>query len=132
MPERPVVIGMMRASGKPTSAALALAHAAIAQDAELLFFNPPDVDLSAGVICGWAYRRGSWRPIESRLPDVIINDSASQRFPKMWRDLQKAVPFTSPLLGDKVEIMRRMEEGNFYADLQIPTLSLDTLGTLLN
>jgi hypothetical protein len=127
---RPVAIGMMRANRKPGVAALAVAHAAIVQRAELTYFNPPDVDLKAESLHGWTYDGGGWKRVHTRLPDVIINDLSSIKYRHIWNALQERVPFTSPPIGDKIEIMRRMQDGGFYAELQIPTEPLPNLQSL--
>ena len=128
----PVTIGMLRNRERPTFSALAAAHAAVMQGAKLIFFSAADVDIVAENIRGWTYEHGGWRRVSSRLPDVIINDQSSIRHREIWDALQARVPFTSPLIGDKIEIMRRMEEGDFYRRLQIPTRRLTSFSVLLN
>lgn len=127
----PVVVGMMRASGRPGAAALAAAHAAAMRGASLFYFNPVHVDIGTGSLRGWTYEPGGWREVDSRLPDVVINDFSSRKHGKVWEYLQARVPFTSPFLGDKIEIMKRMEERNFYNRLQIPTRSITSFDVLL-
>ena len=126
------MIGMMNARPRPGSIALALAHAAVMQGANLVFFNPTGVDIRTESLCGRMYDRGVWTEVNSRLPDVVINDNASRKYREIWNALQARVPFTSPVLGDKIEIMTRMEKGNFYERLQIPTKQIASSDDLLH
>lgn len=127
-----IYIGMMRVKKRPTTAALAAAHAALMLGADFCFFNPTEVDLVESTIRGWKYDKTRWRRCKTSLPDVIINDLSSMRYRNVWRELSHRIPFTSPLIGDKVEIMNRMSEGGFYDFLQIPTESLSSFEDLQN
>jgi glutathione synthase/RimK-type ligase-like ATP-grasp enzyme len=131
-PERaPLLIGMMRVRGKPMSAARAAAHVAVMQGAELIYFNPDDVNFTNQSVSGWKYVRHMWVRVQDRLPDVVINDLPSRRHHDVWRQLSARVPFTSPPIGDKLGIWRRMSEAKFYRELQIPTEILTSFEHLL-
>jgi glutathione synthase/RimK-type ligase-like ATP-grasp enzyme len=132
MADNRIYIGMMRAKKRPTGAALAAAHAALMLDADFCFFNPTEVDLVEGSIRGWRYDKTRWRRCKIPFPDVIINDLASMRYRKVWRELSRRIPFTSPLIGDKVEISNRMSEGDFYDFLQIPMTRLSSYNDFQN
>ena len=127
----PILIGMMRVRGKPTSAARAAAHVALMQGAELIYFNPDDVNFTTNSVSGWKYVRHMWVRVQDRLPDVVINDLSSRSHRDVWRQLSARVPFTSPPIGDKSEIWRRMSKAGFYRELQIPTEILTSFEHLL-
>jgi hypothetical protein len=126
MPNDRVFIGMMRAIRRPGTAARAAAHAAHVFGADFCLFNPTEVDFQASRLSGWLYDRTQWRRGEWPLPDVVINDLSSVLKPRIWKQLSRRVPFTSPPIGDKEEIFQRMEKGGFYKELQIPTIKLSS------
>lgn len=117
-------IGMMRANRRPGPNARAMAHAAHMFGADFVFFNPTEVDLDNDTIKGWRYDVTRWRRCETSLPDVIVNDYSSSSNRKVWQELSRRVPFTSPVIGDKAEVYSRMKGGDFYPELQIPTVRL--------
>lgn len=115
-----ISIGMLRGSGRPGSVALANAHAAMMQGARLHFFTPADVDLGERRIDALRYDGSGWRRERIAFPDVIENDEASRASAPVWEELTRSIPFTTPLLGGKSEVSRRMKAARLYEDLLIP------------
>src|SRR5690606_5061168 len=128
--ERPTRIGMLRIAGRPDTTALAAAHAAALQGAELLFFTPDDVNISDRSISALIYRGGAWIRTEASFPDVIDNDEKSRGATKVWKALSSGLPITTHQLGGKLEVMTRMKAADLYNRYQIPAAIITCLEDL--
>lgn len=126
-----VSIGMLRSRNGPDATALAGAHAALMQGAKFFFFNPEDVDLAARTIQGRFYEGDAWVRRETAFPDVVENDTFVTRLPELWPALVGSCRVTTPRLGGKLEVDRRMRSVGAFADLLIPTTNAETVDVLL-
>lgn len=126
-----VSIGMLRNRNGPDATALAGAHAALMQGAKFFFFNPGDVDLAARTIQGQFYEGNAWVRRETEFPDVVENDTFVTRLPELWPELVRSCRVTTPRLGGKLEVDRRMRTAGCFADLLIPTSSADTVDAVV-
>lgn len=117
-----ILIGMLRERGTPGPIATAMALAATAQGADLIFFRPGDVDLTQRRIRARRFQGDGWQDCESRFPDVIENDDRSALAPHtaVWAALTGAAPFTTRRLGGKREMSRRLAGHPGLAPLMIP------------
>lgn len=114
-----LTIGLMRKDTPTGGMAVAMAHAALMQGARLVAFTPADVDLHAGTIRAHLFSGQGWHRATVPLPDVVDNDDWVHQS-EVWDRLVSDRPFTMHSIGGKAEAARRMANGGFHPELQIP------------
>lgn len=122
-----ILIGLMHQRKDPRTVRKAYyyAMAAKAENVELLYFCPPDVDLSNRKINGLMFINGQWRPVQRPFPDVIYNAGSPAKlaqYKETINALKKDIPFTTHSVGHKMSVYRRLKEAETFADYLIPSL----------
>lgn len=131
-----ILIGLMhqRKDPKTVRKAYYYAMAAKAENVELLYFCPPDVDLSNRKINGLMFINGQWRPVQRPFPDVIYNAGSPAKlaqYKETINALKKDIPFTTHSVGHKMSVYRRLKEAETFADYLIPSIAISSPQNLI-
>lgn len=130
--DTPIRVGMLRMSGRPGAMAVACAHAAAMQGAQLVYFGPSDVNIETRSINVLIYEGGGWTRRTTPIPPVIDNDEDSRSATAVWDVLSRHARMTTPQLGGKLEVMRRMEAAGLYDEHRIPSVVITCFDDLLD
>jgi len=127
-----VTIGYLDRKKKPpdTGRAYALAAAAKAEGAQLLYFNPLAADFENRKINGYVYNDGGWEKTTNAFPDVIYNQSGSysERQACAVDRLRDEIPFIGNSIGSKPTVFRNLARFGKFTDYLATTDSESLAG----
>ncbi len=132
-----ILIGMLHHRKDPSvvTKSYAIAAAAKAEGADLVFFSPKAVDIDNKTINGYMYINGNWLKTQTRLPDVIYNAGSPVKLNKSKNiidKLKETIPFTTYSIGNKMNVFKRLCEKGEFSRYVIPSEPVYSLRTFLD
>ncbi|GLC89300.1 YheC/YheD family protein [Lysinibacillus piscis] len=120
------VIGMLHHRLDPRTVIKSYAYAIVAQaeGAQFFYFTPKSVDFTKRIIRGQVYERGDWHERMMPFPDVVYNAGSPEKLAvskEIIEQLKKEIPFTTHSIGNKWNVMKRLQEAQTFAQYLIPT-----------
>lgn len=120
------IIGMLHHRLDPKTVIKSYAFAAVAraEGAQFFYFTPKSVNFNKRTISGKVYEDGQWQEKIMPFPDVIYNAGSPEKLAvskSIIEKLKKEIPFTTHSIGNKWNVMQRLEEAKSFANYLIPT-----------
>lgn len=112
---------MLRKYKNPMIKDIVAAMFAKEHQAEVVFFNPDQIDFKNKLIHGRKYKYGEWVDEVTYFPDVVYNDIPLRKDEKIYNQLSnEAIPFTTRRLGKtKLEFQSLMAKNAFLSKYKI-------------
>ncbi|MFJ7734068.1 YheC/YheD family protein [Lysinibacillus sp. NPDC097231] len=120
------IIGMLHHRLDPTTVIKSYAYAAVAkaEGAEFFYFTPKSVDFDKRSIRGKVYENGEWHERIMPFPDVIYNAGSPEKLSvskEIIEKLKEEIPFTTYSIGNKWNVMKRLQEAKEFDKYLIPS-----------
>lgn len=112
----------VRRNPERVSRAYLYAAAAKLEGHDFVYFTSRNVDFNTKTIRGYYYEKGGWHRKRFPFPDVLINLVAprTENQKRVYHKLRRMIPYTSYNVGSKLDIYRKIEQGERYKDHLIP------------
>ncbi|MGE7090459.1 YheC/YheD family protein [Lysinibacillus sp. NPDC048646] len=120
------IIGMLHHRLDPKTVLKSYAYAAVAraEGAKFFYFTPRSVNFDDRTIRGKVYEEGQWQERMMPFPDVIYNAGSPEKLAvskEIIEKLKKEIPFTTHSIGNKWNVMERLNAAKEFANYLIPT-----------
>ncbi|MFF2793588.1 YheC/YheD family protein [Lysinibacillus xylanilyticus] len=129
------IIGMLHHRLDPRTVLKSYAFAAVAQaeGAQFFYFTPKSVDFDKYYIRGMVYENGDWHEKVMPFPDVIYNAGSPEKLSvskDIIEKLKKEIPFTTHSIGNKWNVMKRLQEAKEFDKYLIPSEIVENVDIL--
>ncbi|QSB12480.1 YheC/YheD family protein [Lysinibacillus fusiformis] len=120
------IIGMLHHRLDPTTVLKSYAFAAVAkaEGATFFYFTPKSVDFAKRSIRAKVYEDGQWQEKTMPFPDVIYNAGSPEKLSvskEIIDRLKEEIPFTTHSIGNKWNVMKRLQEAKEFEQYLIPS-----------
>jgi UDP-N-acetylmuramoyl-tripeptide--D-alanyl-D-alanine ligase len=120
------IIGMLHHRLDPTTVLKSYAFAAVAkaEGATFFYFTPKSVDFAKRSIRAKVYEDGQWQEKTMPFPDVIYNAGSPEKLSvskEIIDRLKEEIPFTTHSIGNKWNVMKRLQEAKEFDQYLIPS-----------
>ncbi|MEK4229081.1 YheC/YheD family protein [Solibacillus sp. FSL H8-0538] len=120
------IIGMLHHRLDPKTVIKSYAYAAVAraEGVQFFYFTPKSVNFDDRTIKGKVYEDGQWQERVMPFPDVIYNAGSPEKLAvskEIIAKLKEEIPFTTNSIGNKWNVVNRLNEAKEFANYLIPS-----------
>lgn len=120
------IIGMLHHRIDPETVIKSYAYAsvAMAEGVQFYYFTPKSVNFTNRTINAKVLQEGKWQVKVMPFPDVIYNAGSPEKLAiskEIIEKLKQEIPFTTNSIGNKWNVMKRLQEAKEFSSYLIPT-----------